>query len=164
LFSKLLSEPSSSESDTRLSTAVTNLRTALNAGTGSQDSHRIYARKPKDFVDVFIAFDEAHTLVNTIDKTSNQSHFVILRRRLSTIKLHPVFTFFLSTTGSITQFSQPHRQDTSKHINSGALLTPRPYIHLGFDQLMQSCRISIRYKTLDDVTSLECAAHMGRPL
>ncbi len=44
------------------------------------------------------------------------------------------------------------------------LATPRPYIHLGFDQLMQSRRIFVQWTTLDHIVSLDCVAHMGWPL
>lgn len=151
------------------------LRTALNDGaTGSSQpeerwrfpqfpGHITELPKESKFVDVFIAFDEAHTLARTIN-TANESCFVVLRRMLSSLSLEPLYTFFLSTTGSITQFAQPRGQDSSNRINSGTLSTPRPYIYLGFDQLMQSRKILERWTTLKDVTSLECAAHMGRPL
>ncbi|KAI9430649.1 hypothetical protein H4582DRAFT_2063550 [Lactarius indigo] len=80
------------------------------------------------------------------------------------ISSEPLFSFFLSTTGKITQFGQPRGQDASNRINEGKLTTPRPYIYLGFDQLMQSQKVLVRWTTLDHVTSLECIAHMGRPL
>ena len=62
------------------------------------------------------------------------------------------------------QFAHPHQQDPSSRISSGQLLMPRPYICLGFDQLMQDHKVFEQWKTLDDITSLECAAHMRRPL
>ncbi|KAH9050406.1 hypothetical protein EDB83DRAFT_2190226, partial [Lactarius deliciosus] len=73
----------------------------------------------------------------------------------------PVFSFFLSTTGKITQFGQPRGQDKSNCINDSSLTTPCPYIHLGFNQLMQSQKILDQWTTLDHIISLECIAHMG---
>ncbi|KAH9172091.1 hypothetical protein EDB89DRAFT_2070070 [Lactarius sanguifluus] len=75
-----------------------------------------------------------------------------------------LFTFFLSTTGKISQFSPPHGRDASHRMNDGKLKTPTPFIYLGFDQLMRDRKVFDKYKTLNDVTSLECIAHMGRPL
>ena len=119
--------------------ALNKLRTVLCADSGPEESeqHRIYIKKPKEsegypilargseeiFVDIFIAFDEAHTLVKAIDENNN-SRFIVLCQALSLISSCPLYTFFLSTTGSIVQ---------STH--------PRPYIYLGFDQLMQSRKV-----------------------
>ncbi|KAI9430204.1 hypothetical protein H4582DRAFT_1820313, partial [Lactarius indigo] len=146
-----------------LSTALKALQNVLNSGDKKSFEHSIYIGNdpPGDessrVVDIFVAFDEAHTLADSFDD-QNESRFVVLRRILSSISSEPLFSFFLSTTGKITQFGQPRGQDASNRINEGKLTTPRPYIYLGFDQLMQS------QKTLDHVTSLECIAHMGRPL
>lgn len=115
------------------------------------------------FVDVFIAFDEAQTLVDSVDGTG-ESRFVILRRQLCSLSSSPLFVFFLSTTGKITQFCQPRRHDPSSRVKDGALATPRPYIHFSFDQLMKDYKVMSCWKTLEDVTSLKCVAHMGRPL
>jgi hypothetical protein len=157
--------------------ALEQLRKAFFAGNEETKTPRIKAGKPKKteesrtsaqdpeevFVDIFVAFDEAQTLVKVIDKR-NESRFIVLRRALSSLSSYPLFTFFLSTTGSITQFAHPREQDPSSRISAAKLSTPRPYIYLGFDQLMQSRNVFERWKTLEDVTSLECAAHMGRPL
>ncbi|KAH9015441.1 hypothetical protein EDB83DRAFT_2321310 [Lactarius deliciosus] len=66
--------------------------------------------------------------------------------------------------GVIAQARLLRGQDKSNRINDSSLATPCPYIHLGFDQLMQSRKILDRWTTLDHVVSLECIAHMGRPL
>lgn len=155
----------------QISESLDMLQKALHASSGPQslDGHHICAKGPekisgseKIFVDIFIAFDEAHTLVKTTDN-SKESSFVILCRILGSLIEYPLFMFFLSMTGSITQLSRPRDQDPSNRISSSDLSAP-PYIHLGFDQLMQGRKVFDRWKTLDDVTSLDCAAHMGRPL
>ena len=149
------------------------LRQALNSNApGSNDRVRnnfCIGDSGLKFVDVFIAFDEAITLTNAITDVNErhpepESYFVVLRRTLGYLKLSPLYTFFLSTTGSITQFAKPRGEDSSNRIFSGDCKMPRPYIYLGFDQLMQNRKVFQRWKTLEDVTSLECAAHMGRPL
>jgi hypothetical protein len=76
----------------------------------------------------------------------------------------PLFTFFLSTTGKISLLNPPRGRDPSNCVNHGELKMPRPFIYLGFDQLMGSRNVFDKYRTLEDVTSLDCIAHMGRPL
>jgi hypothetical protein len=161
--------------DQELLEKLEELRSALKynaTGSGQPEEPQAKGRYPDRicaagfsdrFVDIFIAFDEAHTLAKAMNQ-KNESCFVVLRRTLSSLSPYPLYSFFLSTTGKITQFAQPRGQDSSNRINTGSLLTPRPYIYLGFDQLMQSRKVFERWKTLEDVTSLECAAHMGRPL
>ncbi|KAH8991830.1 hypothetical protein EDB83DRAFT_2534946 [Lactarius deliciosus] len=113
---------------------------------------------------VFLVFDEAHPLTRPFESEGMQSHFVELRRALRVLSDESLFTFFLSTTGKISQFSPPRGRDASHRMNDGELKTPTPFIYLGFDQLMRDRKVFDKYKTLDDVTSLECIAHMGRPL
>ncbi|KAH9016325.1 hypothetical protein EDB84DRAFT_1276909 [Lactarius hengduanensis] len=113
--------------------------------------------------DIFVAFDEAHLLTIPFDE-SDRSNFVELRRALQTFSTAPLFTFFLSTTGKVSQFTPPRGYDNSNRMNDGRLKIPHPFIYLGFDQLMISRKILDTYKTLLDVTSLDCIAHMGRPL
>jgi hypothetical protein len=116
------------------------------------------------FVDIFIMFDEAQMLEETFEDDGSESLFIVLRRALSSVLPSSLFTFFLSTTGTITPFIHSRDQDPSSRISTGTRSTPRPYIHLGFDQLMQKRKIFERWNTLEGVTSLECVAHMGRPL
>jgi hypothetical protein len=115
------------------------------------------------FVDVFIMFDEAHSLTTIFDG-SGRSNFVELRRALKVLKKAPLFTFFLSTTGKISQFTPRRGADPSNRMNDGSFETPRPFINFGFDQLMKNRMVTVEFKTLEDVTKLDCIAHMGRPL
>lgn len=143
--------------------ALTELRNVLNSGDTSS-APCIHAENSRDkFVDVFIAFDEAQTLVESFDG-GDESRFVVLRRQLCSLASTPLFVFFLSTTGKITQFCQPRCHDPSNRVKAGILATPRPYIHFSFDQLMKNRKFMSRWKTLEHVTSMECVAHMGRPL
>jgi hypothetical protein len=79
-----------------------------------------------------------------------------------------MFSFFLSTTGKVTQFAQPRVQDASDRIKDGTLSTPHPYIFIGFDQLMKGHELfspsTSVPPTLFHVTSIEFAVRMGRPL
>jgi hypothetical protein len=161
-----MSKPPPSKS---LSDALKRLQTALYADSGPQESskeHRICSSTSESvFVDIFIAFDEVDTLAKTFDK-NYESYYTVLRRTLHSLSPScSLFTFFLSTT-SIPVLPQSREQgpDSSSRIYSGTVPITPSYIYLGFDQLMQSCKVFDRWKTLDDVTSLECAARMGRPL
>ena len=149
-------------SDEELTKAIVALRTALNKN--SNEKERCIITKYNVNVDVFIMFDEAHTLTDCYDK-HRESRFVMLQQTLSVLSSLelPLFLFFLSTTGKVTQFSQPRGHDNSDHINDGYLATPRPFIFVGFDQLVQNHKVR-RGSTLDDVTSLDFVAHLGRPL
>ncbi|KAH9173206.1 hypothetical protein EDB89DRAFT_2068954 [Lactarius sanguifluus] len=148
-------------SDNDLTTALDALETVLNRNS-APDEHSIKANR-KRRVDIFLAFDEAHTLTDCYDD-QEESRFVVLRRALSSILSHsPLFSFFLSTSSKITQFGQSRGHDNSDRINSGCMTTPRPYIYVGFDQLVQNRKVR-RGSTLDDVTSLDFIAHLGRPL
>jgi hypothetical protein len=140
-------------SDKDLTDALTVLTKALNAGEQSATEHHIG-------IDVFIVFDEAHTLANSYDD-DNESRFISLCRVLHALRSLPLFSFFLSTTGKITQFGQPRGHDNSGRINGGCLVSPRPYVFIGFDQLIEKFE---QGQELDHVTSLRFISHLGRPL
>jgi hypothetical protein len=123
------------------------------------------AAGPKS-IRIYIGFNEAHPLTVPFSEHSAESNYSQLRRALNHLRELPLFTFFLSTTGKISDSEfTPHRGfDASERLVHGSLNTLPPFIHLGFDQLMGSCKILETYTTLDDVTTLECIAHMGRPM
>ncbi len=123
----------------------------------------IFAKDPAVSVDIFITFDKAHSLTTPFTDEDLQTNFTELWRALRELRDYPLWTFFLSTTGKITQFSQPRGLNTSSRINWGKLITPSLYIYLGLDQLMESRKINMR-NTLDDIISMDCVAHMGRPM
>ena len=125
-------------SDNDLQIALAALRTVLNKDS-DEKKHCIVTEYGVG-VDVFIMFDEAHTLTDCYDD-HKESRFVVLRRTLSVLHSDPLFSFFLSTTGKVTQFGQPRGHDNSDRINEGCLETPCPYIFVGFDQLVQSRKV-----------------------
>jgi hypothetical protein len=147
--------------DTELTEALTALRQALNPSSGTM-KHRIDAKDSAAFVDVFIEFDEAHTLADSFDD-DKESRFVVLRRVLHALGRIPLFSFFLSTAGKVTQFGQPRGDDKSDHINGGCFVSPRPYVFVGFDQLTHGHKFR-QGQTLEYVTSMRFIAHLGRPL
>jgi hypothetical protein len=119
------------------------------------------AKETITIVDVFIAFDEAHPLTKVWDDRSGLSNFTRLKQALSMMSEASLFTFFLSTTGKVLQSMPPRSRDPSNRIVQGPYNTPRAFIELGFDQLMFSVKVLEKYKTLEQVTSLECISHMG---
>jgi len=168
LISKRTNDANDKLDNSHIVNALDNLREVLNVGDPNWSNHLVAAdkgdhKRDNQYVDVFIAFDEAHTLADSFD-LKGQSRFVVLRRKLSLLSSNPLFSFFLSTTGKITQFDRPRGQEASDRLNDGTHATPSPYIYLGFDQLMQSQKVLDRWTTLKDVTSMECIAQMGRPL
>jgi hypothetical protein len=58
----------------------------------------------------------------------------------------------------------PPNHNNTNCMNDGTLSIPTLFNYLPFDELMGNHKIFEVNKTLDDVTSLECIAHMGRPL
>jgi hypothetical protein len=147
-------------SDAQLTEAVERFLQALNADS-DEELHRI--QSGAKFIDAFIVFDEAHTLAGTHDTAhdSHESRFVVLRRVLRALSPLPLFSFFLSTAGKVTQFGQVRGEDRSNRINGGTLVSPRPYVSVGFDQLSYKFK---QGQTIQYVTSLRFVAHLGRPL
>ncbi|KAH9019831.1 hypothetical protein EDB85DRAFT_1896484 [Lactarius pseudohatsudake] len=97
--------------------------------------------------DVFIAFDEAHSLAQPIEKVESKE-----RKK---------WTFFIE---QISQFAMPGEIDHSARMHDKELRSPLPFSDLGFDHLMRDRKVFDTFKTIDDVTSTDCVVHMGRPL
>ncbi|KAI0292092.1 hypothetical protein B0F90DRAFT_1823220 [Multifurca ochricompacta] len=126
----------------RLTNAFKRFRDAVNReGVETRRSPRS-TKKSLD-IEIYISFDEAHSLTTPFGEHDWRSPFTELRRALQMLEGSPMWSFFLSTSGKITQFSQPRSVDPST--------------------LMETQKIS-KHNTLKDVTSLECISHMGRPL
>ncbi|KAI0301700.1 hypothetical protein B0F90DRAFT_1667817 [Multifurca ochricompacta] len=92
----------------------------------------------KPQVDIYISFDEAHSLTKPFGGYDFLSPFAELQRARHTLRYNLIWSFFLSTptTGKITKFSQPRSVGPSNRIGLRNLITPDPYIYIGFDQLM----------------------------
>ena len=116
--------------------------------------------------DIFIAaaFDEAHSLTIPWDNSRRRSNYIELRRVLQLFTTASLFTFFLSTNAQISQFMPPPTSGPFNRIWQVKLQTPRPFIELGFDELMWNRKILEKCKTLEQVTPSECIAHLGRPM
>ncbi|KAH9178630.1 hypothetical protein EDB89DRAFT_2239238, partial [Lactarius sanguifluus] len=111
--------------------------------------------------DVFIAFDEVHSLT---EPDASRTCFIDLQSALHKLKNVSFFSFFVSTTSKISQFAIPGDMDPSNGMHDEELIPPVTFSDLGFDHLMHDRKIFDRYKTIEDVTSTECIVHMGRPL
>jgi hypothetical protein len=87
-----------------------------------------------------------------------------LRRALRLIHSLPIFSFFLSTTGKISQFTPFRSVDPSARLSDGELYLIPPYTAVGFDQVMKGHEVQDTSHTIQDVTDLGFMARLGRPL
>jgi hypothetical protein len=87
------------------------------------------------------------------------SRFSELRRALRVIHSFPCFSFFLSTTGKVQQFTP---DAISTLLQEGLLSLIPPFCELGFNQLAE--RAIGGKATLEYVSSLSFMAKLGRPL
>jgi hypothetical protein len=115
-----------------------------------------------DLPDVFVVFDEVHSLMVLKNLGAKRTCFIELCSVLNRLKNFPLFSFFLSTSGKILQSTLPKDIDPSNMVQPEKLSLP--FSDLGFDHLMCNHKIFDKYKTIDEVTSTECVMHMGRPL
>ena len=113
---------------------------------------------------MFLAFDEAHVIAETITTNGIQwSQFSALRRALRAIRLFPVWSLFLSTTGKLEQFAPAPVLDDSNRIVEGRLIILTPFSALGFDLLAEVLSYNGSY-ALTYVSSLTYKLSLGRPL
>jgi hypothetical protein len=100
---------------------------------------------------------------NTTDEERPKpTYFTCLRRALQTLIKHSVFSFFLSTTGKVFQFTFPSEKDPSNRGQGGRLLPIPPYCDIGFDQLAPKvCENTLK---IEDVAKVEFMVKLGRPL
>src|SRR6266404_5479205 len=110
--------------------------------------------------DIFIAFDEAHSLMGL---KGGSNHFLKLCWALRMMERDPCFTFFLSTTSKILELVPPKDADPSIRMDTMGLIPSLPFSDLGFDHLMRDHKIFDKFKTIDDITSIDCVVRMGRP-
>jgi hypothetical protein len=110
---------------------------------------------------IILEFDEAHTMTErTSTEWSNLSEF---RHALWSLKELSLFSLFLSTTGKINQFVPSPEMDYSRRIIPRLLRLFQPLTDLGFDQLAKKITLDGDL-TLDDITSDDYIAHLGRPM
>ncbi|KAH9977334.1 hypothetical protein BGW80DRAFT_1443580 [Lactifluus volemus] len=76
-------------------------------------------------VDIFIMFDEAHSLAKLWLNSGGLSNYIELQRALTKFSNSSLFTFFLATTGKISQSMTPHLHDSSNRIFEGGYRMPR---------------------------------------
>jgi hypothetical protein len=91
------------------------------------------------------------------------SQFSALRRALRAIRLFPIWSLFLSTTGKLEQFAPAPLLDDSNRIVEGRLSILTPYSALGFDLLADVLRYDKEH-SLKYISSLEYKLSLGRPL
>ena len=118
---------------------------------------------------LILMFDEAHELTrrNIHDPAQTWSMFGELRAALRVLRRQHIFTVFLSTTGSFSQFTPLPEDDISARVpNEGLQLIP-PYCDLGFDLVAIHSGPKVKLDgswTLAEVTTDEHMSRYGRPL
>lgn len=119
----------------------------------------------EDMPSIYIVWDEAHCLIKPFDPQTGHSSFSVLQRVLQMLREKTLYSFFLSTTGRISQFLTARPVDPSARVYDGSLSLIPPFTDLGFDHFMAGHHLgSANAKTLSDVTKFEHIVRMGRPL
>ncbi|KAK0504698.1 hypothetical protein EDD18DRAFT_1125991 [Armillaria luteobubalina] len=115
---------------------------------------------------IYILWDEAHCLTKPFDSnTGVQSIFSVLQHVLSMLREKALFSFFLSTTGKISQSPTARPVDPAARLYEGTLSLIPPFTDLGFDHFMAGYHLgSADAITLSDVTKVKHIVRMGRPL
>ena len=116
---------------------------------------------------ILLSFDESHTLTVAVENTTDEekskpTYFTCLQWALRALIKHNVFSFFLSTTGKVFQFTLSPKKDPSNRSQEGRLLPIPPYSDIGFDQLAPKvCENTLK---IEDVAKVEFMVKLGRPL
>jgi hypothetical protein len=85
-----------------------------------------------------------------------------LRRGLRQLNMLSVFTLFLSTTGSLFQFTPPSHLDKSDRVQAGVLGLLSPFTETDFDILYEP--VGEGEITIVEAASDERMVQLGRPL
>ncbi|KAF4565405.1 hypothetical protein EYR36_001976 [Pleurotus pulmonarius] len=120
---------------------------------------------------LLISFDEAHelTVVQNPTKNDTWSPFAELRATLRALNNCSVFSIFLSTTGTLSQFTPPIRKDISSRVYTHTLKLIPPFCDTGMDLLAineaedRKVNLSGDWR-LQDVVTDEFMTSLGRPL
>ncbi|KIM81083.1 hypothetical protein PILCRDRAFT_9111 [Piloderma croceum F 1598] len=116
---------------------------------------------------ILLSFEESHTLTVAVENTTDEekpkpTYFMCLRQDLRALIKHSVFSFFLSTTGKVFQFTLTPQKDPSSRGQEGCLLPIPPYSDIGFDQLaLKVCENMLK---IEDVAKVEFMVKLGQPL
>ena len=85
-------------------------------------------------VKLILGFDEASKMAAMVPERS-WNPYTIICQTLRSLHNHPIFSIFLSTTGSVRQFNPTPEVDHSSRVQSGQLTLWPPFTLLGYDQL-----------------------------
>jgi len=110
---------------------------------------------------VILAFDESHILTE-FPRRCHWTLFSELHRTLQVIGKRPIFSLFLSTAGSILQFSPEIKSDPSRRVVNHDLRPLDPITEISFDDIAYSAKENS--VTLSEVTTTDWISHLGRPL
>lgn len=97
----------------------------------------------------------------TASHNGNWNAFTIIRRVLRGLRHHPIFSVFMSTTGTVRQFHPSLTHDLSTRIERGILTLWPPFTLLDYDPLAIKLKAT---DTLEDVTKPLFMLSLGRPL
>jgi hypothetical protein len=134
-----------------LSKAAEDLRDAVLDKLDECDKHNVR---------LVLGFDEASEMAIAPPGVPWNAYSQI-RRVLRALRDYPIYSAFMSTTGSVRQFHPRQYRDNSGRIQTGSLRLWPPFTLVGFDQLAKTLK---NPATLADVTKLQFVLGLGRPL
>lgn len=111
-------------------------------------------------VKLVLGFDEASEMT-VAPAGVPWNAYTQIRRVLRALRDYPIYSAFMSTTGSVRQFQPRQDRDNSGRIQTGSLRLWPPFTLVGFDQLAKPLKSP---PTLKDATDLEFMLGLGRPL
>jgi hypothetical protein len=110
---------------------------------------------------VILAFDESHIL-NEFPRRCSWTVFSALRDTLQAIVSKPIFSLFLSTAGSLLQFSPEIESSPSGQVVNHSHRTLDPITEISFDDIAYPAK---EYTVLlSEVVTIKWISHLGRPL
>jgi hypothetical protein len=110
---------------------------------------------------VILAFDESHILTE-FPQRCHWTLFSKLCHALQVIGKRPIFSLFLSTSGSIFRFSPEIKSDLSSQVIQDGLRPLDPITEISFDDIVYPAKEDT--VSLSQVTTTDWISHLGRPL
>ncbi|OCH86957.1 hypothetical protein OBBRIDRAFT_890135 [Obba rivulosa] len=115
-----------------------------------------------------LTFDEARQMSEYViaEDGTYWSRFTSLRRVLGKLRLLPIWSFFLSTTGPLNQFSPPVAIELLTSVKLGQRKLVKPFCALGLDTMVMEEDLFDEDNpiwTLSKVASIEYWVKLGRP-
>ena len=114
-----------------------------------------------------LSFDESHTLTVAVEDITDEdkpkpTYFMCLQQAIWALIRHSIFSFFLSTTSEVFQFTFSPPKNPSSHSQEGCLHLFPPYSDVSFDQL--ALKVYKNMLKIKDMAKVEFIVKFGRPL